>query len=598
MRTPLRAVFRLALTAWLGLAGLSFLASRGMAAEAPEKTHPDTTVLFVKINNAAGLREAFRQSQFGQLWSDSALKPFKDDLATRLDDPSNSLKDNIGVSLRELLDLPQGTVSLAVIGKDDPDSKPALVLTADAGRNTTTMTEVMTKATRKAEAHGKVAKEDFKGQALYTIQLPKPKGAKEEDSPPPPITWTHDASLFYIGTDADVVKDLVAHSGGRSNSLASSDNYIQTLKKLGPDAQVVWFADAGKALQLVFKAGAKGKNAGNVDQFKGMSQILGINGLKAASGSFTLNTGNYDSVTKTFILAPAPVQGLLKLFVFPRVSIKPEPWVPANVASYQTWSWDLDEAYKNLSDLANMFQPGVLNVLEQQLVGPNGGEPLSFKKDIFDPLGNRITLVTDYKKPIKEDSQRMLLAVALDKEKEFQETLTKVINLAGGAPKKREFQGVTIYDFEIPEIPNANANAPQFKGPISVAIAKRALLVATAPALLEQVLRGGGPALADSSLYQTVAKEIPAKVSSLTYVRPDEQARVSYEMIKSGQFEKALQSAAVANPDLAKVGKLYDKDKLPDFPIFAKYLSQGGGYSVMEDEGVTFTSFTLRKANP
>ena len=130
-------------------------------------------------------------------------------------------------------------------------------------------------------------------------------------------------------------------------------------------------------------------------------------------------------------------------------------------------------------------------------------------------------------------------------------------------------------------------------------IAKDTLFVSTEPTLLEQVLRGGGPALADSPAFQAVAKEVPDKVSSLTYVRPDEQARVSYDMIKSGQFEKALQGAAVAGgPDVSKLGKLFDKDKLPDFSVFAKYLSQGGGYSVMDDDGMTFTSFTLRKANP
>ncbi len=70
-------------------------------------------------------------------------------------------------------------------------------------------------------------------------------------------------------------------------------------------------------------------------------------------------------------------------------------------------------------------------------------------------------------------------------------------------------------------------------------------------------------------------------------------------MIKNGQFEKALQSAAMAGgPDISKFGKFIDKDKLPDFSVFAKYLSQGGGYGVMEEDGLVWTGFTLRKANP
>ena len=65
-------------------------------------------------------------------------------------------------------------------------------------------------------------------------------------------------------------------------------------------------------------------------------------------------------------------------------------------------------------------------------------------------------------------------------------------------------------------------------------------------------------------------------------------------MIKSGQFEAAFK----ANPNGPDPSKVFDKSKLPDFSVFAKYLSAGGGFGLMEDDGVTFTTFTLRKSNP
>jgi hypothetical protein len=70
-------------------------------------------------------------------------------------------------------------------------------------------------------------------------------------------------------------------------------------------------------------------------------------------------------------------------------------------------------------------------------------------------------------------------------------------------------------------------------------------------------------------------------------------------MVKSGQFEKALENAAVAGgPDMSKISKIFDKERLPDFSIFAKYLSLGGGYGVTDDDGIIWTNFTLRKVNP
>ena len=155
----------------------------------------------------------------------------------------------------------------------------------------------------------------------------------------------------------------------------------------------------------------------------------------------TLGAGNYDSLTKTFFHAPKPVQGLLKVFSLPPVTLRPESWVPATVASYQTLSWDLDNAYTAINDLVNKFQPGMLNLVEQQLVGPNGGQPLSFQNDIFGPLGDRITVISDFKKPIKEDSQRMLLAIALEDTKAFQNTLNRLLRDHRRRPQEARVPG-------------------------------------------------------------------------------------------------------------------------------------------------------------
>lgn len=615
MHTPMRAAIRLALAGWLGLAGLSLVAAQGRAATPPENVLPDATIAVLKINNAVALREAFARSQWGQLWSDPAMKAWRDDFTERLNDEGKSLKKQIGVTYQELLDLPQGPSAVAAIRRDDPKLPFAIVLTADAGKNTSTMNDVLARATKQAETNGsKVATETFKGATLHVIQPPpekakdkpeaKAKAGAKDDKPEPPVVWTHQGSTFFVGSNVDVIKDLVAHADGRDDSLARSEAYLQARKKLGSDAQVTWFIDLAKVLKMVAQGMSSAKtNPGQAQQNEAMLQMTGLGGLKAAAGSFVLSSGNYDSATKTVILAASPPQGLLKMFSLPRVSLRPESWVPATVASYQSWSWDLDNAYTALNDLVNTFQPGTLQVIEQSLAGPNGGQGLSFQKDLFGPLGDRITLISDFKKPIREDNQRMVLAVALEDSKAFQNTLNKLIAMAGGSPKKREFQGTTIYDFEIPDLPNnanpGNANVRQFKGPISVAVAKNTVFVSSEPTLLEQVLRGGGPSLSDSPVYQAVAKEFPEKVSSITFVRPEEQARLSYDMVKSGQFEKALQGAAVAGgPDLGDLSKLIDRDKLPDFSIFAKYLSQGGGFGVQEEDGVTFTSFTLRKANP
>ena len=109
MHTAKRAILRLALIGWLGLVPvLGLPVQRAQAAAPPERILPDTTVFLLKLNDVKSFREAFRSSQYGQLWNDPALKDFRDELGQKLTEATKALKEKIGVSLSELLELPQG----------------------------------------------------------------------------------------------------------------------------------------------------------------------------------------------------------------------------------------------------------------------------------------------------------------------------------------------------------------------------------------------------------------------------------------------------------------------------------------------------------
>lgn len=615
MRTAKMAIFRWALAGCLGLVPvLGLPVQRAQAAAPPERILPDTTVFMVKLNDAKAFRAAFRGSQYGQLWNDPALKDFREELGQKLTEATKDLKEKIGLTLSDLIELPQGTLAVAAISRESAREEAAasglpveIVVMADAGENEKKMLEALERATKQGEASGaKVATESFNGLTIHTVQFPpreKPKADAEKDKPKPPqpdppLIWTNSGSMFLVATDMGVVKDLAAHREGRDNSLGATEAYSKTQAKTdSAKSQVVWYLDVNKLIKIVIKANTKEADA---EQTEVLVKELGGYGLKSIGGCLTLGTGSYDSLTKTFVHAPRPVQGLLKVFSLPPISLRPESWVPATVASYQTVSFDLDNAFTALNEIANKFQPGMINLVEQQLIGPNGGQPLSFQNDVFGPIGDRITVISDFKKPIKEDSQRMLVAVALEDTKAFQSTLSRLLELAGAAPQKREFQGTTIYDFDV-NLPNQAPGAPQgLSGPISIAIAKDTLFLTTDTTLLEQVLRPGNPSLADSASYQSVAKEYPEKASGMSYVRPDESARLSYDLVKSGKFEKALQQATAARGvrEIPELSKLIPGDKLPDFSVFAKYLSLGGGFSAMDEDGFIMTGFTLRRPGP
>jgi hypothetical protein len=661
MRIPLQAARRRAVAGWFALAGLFLVAVEAPAQTATpiEKRLPDSTLAFVAVKDAAALRAALDQSQFGRLWNDPALKVYRDELGAAIDAAGKDLKETLGVNVPEFFALFQGPGALALL--PCKDSAAALPFTAvaivDAGKNAAAMHEVLTRFTRESERHGpRPTTETFRDVTIHVLPLddddpaanketprkkPQENDEDEEDEeanvPVPPIVWAQQGSIFYVGTGLEAVKDLVAHAEGRDDALAASESYTESVRKLGSDAPVFWFIEMRKLGALLLKEMSVEGFSGNLVDAQSLRKSLelfrltGLGGLKAVAGNVALGAGNCDSIAKTTFLYQGPAQGLLKVFSLPPVALQPEPWVPASVATYQSISWDLDHAFAALSELANLVAPGLLELLQKELADPEGGEPFLLKQDLFDPLGDRITIIGDFKKPIRGDSvpmrvtvtlddpeaprisfregndSRALLAVALEDSQRFQNTLNKLIALTGLKPQKREFQGTIIHDFEIPEVPLPDSRlGPRgkgtnavLKGPISVAIARDTLFISREPTLLEQVLRGGGPTLAASDAYRAFAREMPDHASSVFYVRPEEQARLTYALVKKAQLETALQGAAfsvVAElPALAASG---ERNAFPEFSVFTRYAAPAGRYSESSDDGLTITSFVLRQTKP
>jgi hypothetical protein len=590
MRIAQPAASRLAFAGWLGWAALFLAATPSRAATPGEKTLPANTAFFFKIENAASLREAVSGSQIGQIIADPALKPIKDEVKGKLEEANKGLKEKLGVTIEQLLELPQGQVFVAAIPKDDPKIPVAIIFSADAGKNAAVMQDVMNKSTKEAENEkAKVTTETFQGVKLTTIT-----STKEGDKDDTPLTWCNKDGVFYAATELAALKNVLSHSQGRDDSLASTESFAATQKKIGgKDAQVLWYIDIGQIFKLATNSAAA---QGNAAQIESMLQLTGLNSVKSIGGSIAISAGSYDRMSKVFISSPGPAQGVLKLFNMPKVTLKPQAWVPATAASYRSYSWDLDAAYNAINDLTDMFFPGALAQFEKQIAGPDG-KGLSFKNDVFGPLGDRVTIVSDFKKPVTENSQRALFAIDLEDAKAFQNTLNTIFDMVKASPKKREFQGTTIYDVELPENLGAGAgvNLPG-GGTLSLAIAKGTFFVATDPTILEQALRSGGASLADSPAYQTVAKHMPAQASMASYEKPEEQARVLYDSIKSGQLDKAIEGAkAAAGPNAPKIDQLFDPAKLPEFSVFAKYLTQGGSFGVMDEDGFVVTFFSLKK---
>jgi hypothetical protein len=580
--------FRLATVVLAGLATT-------LQAASIEESLPKNTLVFARITNAKALREAFKASQFGQMIADPALKSIREEVTKNLEKMSAEVKNTAGASLESLLEMPTGEMILAVVPKADEKVPAGFYASLDAGESDAAFAEAMGKLVKFGTEKGaKVSSETFNNVSINVISS-EIKGDNGEVMKST-FAVAKTGTIYHVAESADTLKSVIKGAG--ADSLASLDDFKKAVAKANPLSQIRYFANVPSILKIGIRAASANVDNAAVDaqQIESIVSMIGLNGLKAISGSITLNDAKFEAVASTTLHLNKPTEGLLKVFTLKPSKMEPESWVPANVTSYQSLGWDFDTAYTAINEIANMFSPGILNVLEQQLVGPNGGEPLSFQKDIFGPMGSRVSIISDVVKPIKDDSQRMLVGVALDDSATFNKTLLKLFELAGQEPKKREFQGTTIYDIE-PDLPAAGGVNID-SGKLSIAIAKDTLFVTSNVTLLEAVLRGGYEKLADSASYKTVAKNFPASTATISFTATEESARATYEMLRLGTLERAAEAAAGQLPGAPNVDLPFDPKKLPDFSVFAKYLTNGGGFSVTDEDGVTSTQFLIRKSGP
>ncbi len=570
--------------------GTAAWAQTAVATVPVEKALSDSTIVHIKLPDSNTFGTSFRASQFGRMMADPAFKPLLDDFQTRLEEGNEEVRGKLGMSLEEIVTLPEGPVDIAIVPTPGKAYPVGGLVVAEAGPNEAKMLDLMKKLTELASADSdyKVTTVEFEGKSIVSID-------KTADEEPMIGAWTHEGSVFYIavGTDIDALKDLLANADGRERSLAALESYQAVKSKLGSSPELCWFLNIDQAFDVIAQL-VEQQGSANVDTINAQLELTGLTGLKAAGGTVDVGDAPFDTKSEAFLYAPGDAQGLLRLFSMPKADLKPQDWVPATVSSYQSISWDLDAMYTAVSELAETFAPGVLAAFEQQLAGPDESG-LMFQRDLFGPLGDRITIISDFKKPVTEDSQRTLVGIEVDDQATFQKSLNKIFELAGAEPTTRDFQGTEIYDLELPEMPDAEgANLPES---MSMTLAKGQLLITNDVSLLEMVLRGGSPALADSEAYLAVAKQLPAEASSISFQRPEEQARILYDMIKNGQLEEAFkQGAENAGGDVnVEVPELIDPSKMPAFDVISKYLAPSGGYMQIEPDGVRFTQFSLAR---
>ena len=539
---------------------------------AGEKLLPKDTLLFFTIPDVPEMKAQWDKSLMGSMFRDPELKPFLDDVQKKIDEASGKLQDEIGVSIADLLSIPQGEVTFALMER--PTRKLSAVLMLEYGEKKETVDKLLKQMHEALD--GDVAEhitediDDVKVH-VYTIKNDDP------NNPFKTLAYFNDHSYLVFSSEVDALKDVLARWDGESDdTLANNDVFKYIQDKCKDDAgqpALKWYFNPIALVQSGLNmAQAVQPQVGMVAPFLPM---LGLDKLKGWGGAVYSAAGDFDGISKAFVYADQP-SGLLNVFQFPATELAPPKWVSAEASTYNGGNWNVVQAYQAVESLVDMFQGrGALARLLDQAANNDNGPGIHPKKDLLDLLDGKFHMVQGVEAERGEQPvQHFLLALDVKDAARMKTTLEKIAKSDGSPVEKREFNGETIYEFATP------AGDQTF----SFAVATGHLVATNDTSMLEGMLRSARqPSLVESASYRMIAKYFPAKLSMISFQRSDAQLKALYDMLK--------------NNDNAEFLDGIDLQKLPPFEVLEKYLRSSGSYTIPDKKGALSVGFQLREGD-
>ena len=570
---------------------------------------PKETVVAIRIVDCGQFIEKFRETAVGRMARDEQLKPLIGQLYGEAVAAFAELDETGGVSLGELLAIPQGEAVLAAVVPEE--GQAAWVAILDVGNQVTSTRKLIGRA-EQAMADQGVSRttETFSGTKLTVFDT-------SGDGPDKVVLFEKDAT-FVLATDLEVAKNLLRAWNGEGDAepLAKNERYVSIMNRcrVGKDEppQATWFVDPIELARISAR--------GNLGAQAGLAILpsLGLDGVEGVGGSITLGSGQFDTVMHVHLLLDTPRNGIVEMLALDGGDVTPERWVPGSAASYMTLHWDTDTTYEVLGRLYDSFQgeDALAAAVQSQLSEPMG---VDFPGEVLDAMDGRFTLFTWFEPPHRLNARRTLLGVKLKDAKGFKATLDKIIEKQGELFAKASYGGVEYFKVQIntppgqdeagqdlrpePQRPGREVRIEASAPEPCVAILGDYLVLADRPTVLHEAIvtkSDASKSLAEQLDFKLIAGKIRrhSKASApgwIVFDRPEEGMRAMYELVANAENQRQWSAEDQSNRFLRTVGSALGENPLPPFAVLAKYLAPSGGMVTNDETGFHYMGFSLRR---
>ncbi len=582
---------------------------------------PESTLAYVRIGDVNEMREATEKSGFGRMMQDEQLKPLVGDIYLAATQLFTEVSDRVGVSLDELLSIPQGEVAFAVVPldtsasdekqdgpKDDsPDavrrrlearrnrSPVGVVGFVEAGENAYLMRRVIERIETQIPQGG--VKRTVRTVAGTDVIVYTGSGGGGNM----PFSYAEKDGTFIMSVGPNLVDDVLTRwkEGGSKETLAQNTDFGNVMSHcVGAEEtrpQLTFFVDPFHLIELIVKAngGAAGLVWPILDSLQ-FDKIKGIGG-----SSFSGGEDEFEGIIHIHMLLESPRDGMWAVVRPGDGSIQPEPWVPADIVSYTTLHWDLEKTYEGISRIVARIQDdkAMERFVETPLKERTGVE---FRKEILEQLTGRIAVIRWNEPPMRLNSGTQAWAVETKDIVAVEKTMEKLLEKFNVQWQEETFAGKKIYVIEAPQ----RGNLPEsFRRPEpTLALIGNYIVGSDSRKAIEHfILTEGGSAqkLTESPEYDLIASEVSGKLDSekpflFTFMRSEEVFRQIYDLAKEPSSRQFLKQAGENNRVAKMLVDALEKNELPAFSAFTKYFAPSGAFAYDDPTGLHYATFTLK----
>jgi hypothetical protein len=597
----------------------------------PDQLLPDDTLVLLTVPDFAKLQGIYSNSPQLQLWSDPAMKPFRDKFTDKLKSQFiTPLEHDLGIHLGDYTTLPQGQITFALVqdgwqGESDDSKTPALLFLIDTkGKNAQLKTNLAALKAKWVDSGRSVKTErirsvDFSAITLSSNDVPETikkaagagggspdsadKPADSSKTPKAKVYIGQAESLLIVGNSTKVIeKVLAAMSGSDVRTLGQVSAYAANSDAMFREAPVFGWVNAHALVEI-------GKHAaGNSSQSENspvkIFAALGLDGLKTLAFNYVFTS---EGAQGNFLIGvPEDARaGLFKLLAGEPKDCRPPAFVPADAVKFQRWRLDGQKVWDGLRKIVGDISPQGLGGLDFALGSAEAkakekDPDFDLKKNLFGNLGDDFIY---YQKPAKGDTLAQLASLPTiylfgsPHPEQLAGALNALLVLVGQetAPTSRDFLGRKIYSMPIPSpgMPTSSTNQ------LSYVSSGGYLAITTDTSMIEEYVRSGdsqAKSLRETPGLDAATEKVSGPGTSLFgYSNDSETVRLLLSVLKKDSSNGGLGTlaplAVAMGLNSSNLKDWVDTSLLPDFNQISKYFSFSVYSGSATADGLSFKAF-------